>query len=133
MRSSALAGAGLMLSQNAFGQAASAKKKDDINASKGKRYSAEERAKILAVVHEVNAERGRGGVTAAAQKFGVSPLTVSHWLRNTGIQSSSRRGRRTPGDAGIFRQLADLHDQIAAKQKELAQLESQFNKLKAKL
>lgn len=110
-----------------------AKKKAEVNASKGKRYSPEERAKILAVVHEVNATRGRGGVTAAAKKFGVSPLTISHWLRNTGIPSPSRGRRKSPGDAGIFRQLADLHDQIATKQRELAQLENQFNKLKARL
>jgi len=110
-----------------------AKKKSVVNASKGKRYSPEERAEILAIVHEVNATRGRGGVTAAANKFGVSPLTISHWLRNTGIQSTSQKGRRNAGDAGVFRELADLHDKIAKKQRELAQLESQFNKLKAKL
>ena len=110
-----------------------AKKKSEVNASKGKRYSPEERAQVLAVVHEVNAARGRGGVTAAAKKFGVSPLTISHWLRNAGIPNSSRSRRRGAGDAEIFRQLADLHDQIATKQKELASLESQFNKLKARL
>ena len=110
-----------------------AKKKSEVNASKGKRYSAEERAEILEVVHEVNSSRGRGGVTAAAAKFGVSPLTISHWLRNAGIQSTTGGRRRTPGDAGVFRQLADLHDKISVKQKELAQLESQFKKLKAKL
>lgn len=110
-----------------------AKKKSEINASKGKRYSAEERAKILSVVHEVNASRGRGGVTAAAKKFGVSPLTISHWLRNAGIRPSAGSRRRIAGDADVFRQLADLHDQITAKQKELTQLENQFKKLKAKL
>jgi transposase-like protein len=108
-------------------------KKSDVNASKGKRYSADERAKILAVVHEVNAERGRGGVTAAAAKFGVSPLTISHWLRNVGILGTPGARRRTAGDSGVFRELADLHDKITVKQKELSQLESQFKKLKGKL
>ena len=70
-------------------------KKSDVNASKGKRYSADERAKILAVVHEVNAKRGRGGVTAAAAKFGVSPLTISHWLRNVGILGAPGARRRS--------------------------------------
>ena len=35
----------------------------------------------MALVEKVNAERGRGGITAAAKKFGVTPLTIGAWMR----------------------------------------------------
>lgn len=103
-----------------------------VNAARGKRYSAKEKASIIAMVHEVNAERGRGGITAAAKQFKVSPLTISHWMRDAGVQSSPSR-RLNLNHPEIFRELADLHEQISAKQSELSELEARFNQLKAKL
>lgn len=49
-------------------------------ASKGKRYSEQEKAEILRFVEE----QGRGGASAAAKKFGVSPLTISSWRKQAG-------------------------------------------------
>jgi transposase-like protein len=47
--------------------------------TKGKRYSESERAEILKFVDQ----QGRGGASAAAKKFGVSPLTISTWKKAT--------------------------------------------------
>lgn len=49
-------------------------------ASKGKRYTPEEKAQILAFVEA----QGRGGASAAAKKFNVSPLTISSWRKAVG-------------------------------------------------
>ncbi|OYU98169.1 MAG: hypothetical protein CFE26_28040 [Verrucomicrobiales bacterium VVV1] len=46
-------------------------------ATKGKRYTEAEKAEIIQLVES----HGRGGGTAAAKKFGVSPLTVSNWKK----------------------------------------------------
>lgn len=47
---------------------------------KGTRYSAEQKAEIL----DFAATYGRGGQTAAALKFNVSPLTISNWKKSAG-------------------------------------------------
>ena len=53
--------------------------------SKGKRYTAEEKQEILNFINEHNlANKGRGGQTAAATKFGVSQLTLAGWLKKSG-------------------------------------------------
>jgi hypothetical protein len=51
---------------------------------KGKRYSAQEKAEILAFIDS----QGRGGQTAAAKKFGVSPLTLSSWRKSAGGEAA---------------------------------------------
>lgn len=96
--------------------------------TRGKRYSVDEKAEILSFVEEVNANKGRGGVSAASKKFGVSQLTVSSWLKKSGAPSAGRGGF-----GGNLRRLADIHDEIAVTKKKLASLEKEFSKLKAKL
>ncbi len=96
--------------------------------TRGKRYSVDEKTKILTYVEEVNGQKGRGGVSAASKKFGVSQLTVSSWLRKSGSPSAGRGGF-----GGSLRRLADLHDEIAVTKKKLSALEREFNKLKGKL
>ena len=58
--------------------------------TKGKRYSEEQKAEILAWVDS----QGRGGQTAAVKKFGVSALTISSWRKaggsDTGNPSSEK-------------------------------------------
>lgn len=48
---------------------------------RGKRYTAEEKKKILAFVAAVNSKKKRGGQKAASEKFGISPLTIANWLK----------------------------------------------------
>ena len=35
---------------------------------------------VLALIAKVNAEKGRGGVAAAAKKFKISAVTIGRWL-----------------------------------------------------
>ena len=97
--------------------------------TRGKRYSAQEKNEILSFVEEVNADKGRGGVSAASRKFGVSQLTVSSWIKKSGGSTTSSRG----GFGGNLRRLADLHDEINKTEKSLAKLQREFDRLKAKL
>ncbi len=60
-----------------------------INASKGRRYTANEKAEIIAFIDQVNAEMGRGGQTAASKKFKISPLTISGWRNHAGTRAES--------------------------------------------
>lgn len=101
--------------------------------SKGKRYSANEKAKIVAFVQEVNAEKGRGGVTAATKKFGVSALTISSWVKGGTVEMGNATGTRNGGSNKILIQLTELDRKIAEKRKELAALEQKFEILKGKL
>ena len=108
-----------------------ATKNADANKAKGKRYSAAEKAKILATVEKVNAEKGRGGITAAAEKFGVTPLTISAWLRNAGI--STRGAGKSQAGPEVFRRLAELHETIIRTEDELSSLKQEYAALKRKL
>jgi transposase-like protein len=51
------------------------------NASKGKRYTEEEKAEILKFINQVNSDKGRGGQSAASKKYGISQLTLSSWMK----------------------------------------------------
>lgn len=100
--------------------------------SKGKRYTDKEKAQVLAFVEKVNAEKGRGGITAAATKFGITPLTISNWIKKNGLVSM-RSSRDTAEFAEVLRRLADLHESITKKEAELAELQAEYGELKKKL
>ena len=109
-------------------------------ASKGKRYTVDEKQAVVDFVNNHNAEHGRGGVTAAVKKFGASALTIASWVKavpggaktpkgrgaGSGTVSSSKRG-------GVLAELSKLDQVIAGKRKELDALEARFQKLKASL
>ena len=100
--------------------------------SKGRRYSAEEKANIIAHVEKVNASKGRGGQTAASKKFGISMLTISTWMK----KSPAASGRGTVKQKtvnGALTKLAALHSKIEAKQQEITKLRQQFDVLKRSL
>jgi hypothetical protein len=94
---------------------------------KGRRYSIKERSEMLAYLESVNAERGRGGQTAAAKKFGISPLTLSKW-KNASPSGSRSSGK--PWVSNTLAKLATLHAQIVAKEGELAKWRQEFNRIK---
>jgi transposase-like protein len=106
-------------------------------ASKGKRYTAEEKQQVVDFVNKHNAANGRGGATAASKKFGVSQLTVGSWLKSSGIDVGDRRKRSTAaasaGRGSVLAELSKLDGVIAAKRKELDALEARFQELKASL
>jgi transposase-like protein len=100
--------------------------------SRGRRYSAEEKATIIEHVEKVNASKGRGGQTAAAKKFGISMLTISSWLKKSPAAAVSGTGKSKSVN-GALAKLAALHSQIEAKEKEVAKLRQQFDVLKRSL
>ncbi len=108
----------------------------NINAAKGRRYSTKEKADIIAFVDKVNADKGRGGQSAASKKYKISPLTISSWIRSGvgGGVAVSAGSASVAGPIGKkLSQLQALHDQIARAEKELAKLKAQFNSLKSAL
>jgi hypothetical protein len=107
------------------------KKKSQVNAAKGRRYTQSEKEEILAYVDKVNAERGRGGQSAAAKKFKIAVLTISSWKRlGAGASRQVAAGGRI---ATKLHKLQELHDLISRTEKELARLRSQFQETKASL
>lgn len=100
------------------------------NAAKGRRYSLSEKRAVIEYVETVNGEKGRGGITAAAKRFGVSPLTVSSWLR---VNGSGKRKPSPRPNGEIFQRMAELHAKIVETEAELEQFEREYAQLKADL
>ncbi len=100
--------------------------------SKGRRYSAEEKAAIIEHVEKVNASKGRGGQTAASKKFGISMLTISTWMKKSPATAGRGAGKQKKVN-GALAKLATLHSQIEAKEKEIVKLRQQFDVLKRSL
>lgn len=100
--------------------------------SKGRRYSEKEKSQVLSYVDKVNATKGRGGITAAADRFKVTPLTISNWLKKIGAPSPSVRTGGANFSANL-RRLADLHEEIGQKEAELSKLKREYATLKKKL
>ena len=122
------------ITRNTTKAAKAAKKK---LATKGKRYSPAEKEKAPDFVEKVNAEKGRGGVTTASKKFGVTALTVSNWLKKAGGEVKA-----TPKAAGrpTMQKSTDVLDQLVALRDEIRGLEGQLaakkvpsDRVKAKL
>lgn len=109
-------------------------------ATKGKRYSAEEKQAVVNFVNEHNANSGRGGVTAAVKKYGVSALTIASWVKIGAASGSFAKVSRTKvGKASdgtrrkVLAELSKLDQEINTRRKELGVLESRFEKLKTRL
>ena len=103
------------------------------NTVRGKRYTAEEKSKVVTFVQEYNATHGRGGQSAAATKFGTSQLTISSWLKGSG---ASGRGKATGGKGSMQNKLATmsvLSQEIEKLERELNSKRSKFEALKASL
>lgn len=106
---------------------------DKTNKSKGRRYTDKEKAQVLAFVQKVNSEKGRGGITAAAGKFEITPLTISNWLRKAETPPARSATPAKADFADNLRRLADLHEAISQKEAELASLHREYSILKKKL
>lgn len=110
---------------------------------RGKRYTAEEKSKIVSFVESYNASNGRGGQSAAAKKFGVSQLTVSGWLKGAGVKGGSAKsggvkssGAKSSGKGNMQSKLAallSLGQDISKLEKELSAKRAKFDSIKASL
>ena len=98
----------------------------------GKRYTEEQKEKILAFVDEVNETKGRGGPAAAKKKFGISPITLTSWQakRKGGTSRANKSGNSKNNP---FRRMADILDKIAAAETEIKALQGEYAKLRKKI
>ena len=102
----------------------------------GRRYSDTMKRRVIDFVTEVNLEKGRGGIAAAAKKFGASPLSISNWIKESGanVKAAITGGQRGRGDRDkVLHELTVLNRTIAQRREELEKLEARFEKLKASL
>lgn len=112
-------------------------------AGKGKRYTDAEKKEIISYVEKVNAEKGRGGQSAASKKFGISQLTISSWLKSSGAKPASTPSaaaappsKGVAGGSGIsskLNSLLALGNEIEKAERELTKLKAKFNSVKASL
>jgi len=140
-------------------KAPKAAKSSAVGPISGKRYTPDEKKEIIEFVHQHNAEQGRGGATTAANKYGVSMLTISNWMKAAGtpatpgkkvkggkvakapvekaVKAAKEPSTASVSDSGprlsVLNTLSTLDRQIAAKRKELEVLEAEFQKAKASL
>lgn len=102
---------------------------------RGKRYSADEKAKVVAFVNEHNSANGRGGQSAAAAKFGISQLTIATWLKRAG-GASTKTTKSSAVKGGITNKLnalQSLGSDIDKLEKELAAKRAKFDAIKVTL
>lgn len=105
--------------------------------SKGRkrvRYSEELRNEVLQFIKEYNAANKRGGQKAAAEKYNITQITLSNWMKKdrlsskrkpTGKRSSSKVLSRPSAEyASLFSKLAEIHSQIAILEKQTERLEA---------
>lgn len=116
------------------------------SASKGKRYTDAEKREIVSFVEKVNSEKGRGGQSAAAKKYGISQLTIASWLKS-GLSGSASAPASSPASGGATSKAAAARSGISSKlstllalgneiekaEKELAKMKAKFNSIKASL
>lgn len=91
----------------------------------GKRYSEAEKREILEFV----ASQGRGGITAAGKKYGVSYIALRRWMNGTGGGRKGARGaskgldgRKKKTVASALAALKSFKKQITVLQRALKQL-----------
>lgn len=86
-----------------------AAKKGGRKAPQGTRYTDDQKQAVLAYVAEVNAKKGRGGMSAAAKKFKITPLTVSTWITKFGGKATRPAAAgRTDDNKAMAKLLAKL-------------------------
>jgi hypothetical protein len=117
-------------------QVMSRKSKSATNSMRGKRYTLQEKAEVLAFVDRYNAEHGRGGQTAATKKFQLSPLSISSWRKQalrTGTIASYRSSSSTLPTGRALAQMQELHERIVDQERNVQRLKAQFDALKSRL
>jgi len=100
---------------------------------RGKRYTPEEKSKVVSYVTDYNAKNGRGGQSSAAAKFGISQLTISAWLKNAGLSGRAGKAGGKGSMQGKLSTMLSLGQEIDALERELNAKRTKFEALKASL
>lgn len=130
---------------------AKAPAKKAAKAGVGTRYTPEQKKEVVDFAVAYNAaNKGRGGQSKAAEKFGISPLTIMSWLKASGASKPSKKGaskaaakaakpakapsQKVGGDFDAkLAALQALRKEITKAESELAKLNDRFESLKASL
>ena len=110
----------------------------------GKRYSAEEKAEIVAFIVAFDAENKRGGMKAASDKFGVSVVTLSNWKKkDKGPKKRKAKAKKVVAKKAVktaatpVKAVGDSPEAILSRlqaiRAEIHKLEKEYNGLKKKL
>ncbi|MBT3230136.1 MAG: hypothetical protein HOB84_03250 [Candidatus Marinimicrobia bacterium] len=110
----------------------------------GKRYSAEEKAEIVAFIVAFDAENKRGGMKAASDKFGVSVVTLSNWKKkDKGPKKRKAKAKKVVAKKAVktaatpAKAVGDSPEAILSRLQairvEIHKLEKEYNGLKKKL
>lgn len=109
------------------------------------RYDQKTKDEVVAFIENHNKENGRGGQSAAAEKYGVSPITIANWLRIAGVKSPNKRakagakvkrgGGRPPKKTVVDSptSVRGILERMGVIQKEIDSLQAEFDALKGKL
>ncbi|MEO8615823.1 MAG: hypothetical protein ABI600_11840 [Luteolibacter sp.] len=109
----------------------------------GTRYTPAEKQEVVGFVASYNSANGRGGQSKAAAKFGVSPLTVMAWLKNSGAPKAGKKVKavkavkaskapvaaKNAGYETKLKSLVELNRQIEKSEAGIASLKAKFSKL----
>lgn len=136
-----------------------AKKTAKKSAVTGKRYTPAEKKEIVDFILEYNSKNGRGGQMRAFEKWGVSQITISSWLKKAdkkpvtakkpttkastktkkvgAKKSTAKKAAKTPGKGGSLQsklsKLLQLDKDIAIAEDKLAAMKKEFAALKASI
>ncbi len=100
---------------------------------RGKRYTPDEKGKVVAYVTDYNAQNGRGGQSSAATKFGISQLTIAAWLKNAGHSGRNSKAGGTGSIQGKLSSMLSLGQEIEKLERDLSAKRTKFEALKASL
>ena len=108
----------------------------------GKRYSTAEKQEVVDFVNAYNSSNGRGGQSAAARKYNISILTVSAWLKKSGVKAvkglkgvkAAKVSLAAPsGLASKVAKLLEMSDRVRKAEVELDKLRAGYESLKASI
>lgn len=129
-----------------------------------KRYDQKTKDEVVAFVQQYNDANGRGGQTAAVNKWDLNPITVKSWLEKAGVETPGRGGKKkgkpgrpaktasakaprvtraesgaetpraaTSGSGSAHDGVSDTLRRMIAIQSQISALQSEYDKLKARL
>lgn len=108
--------------------------------AKRKRYTAAEKQEIIDFVKDHNKSKGRGGQAAASEKYKVSPLSISNWLKGGGSskkkaskKKASKKKTRSTESSGAKGSVAAVLKRMTAIQEGIAGLSAEYEALKKQL
>lgn len=96
------------------------------------RYTEEQKNEVLRFIKEYNATNKRGGQKIAAEKYNITQITLSNWMkkdkqapkRRSQTKKDSAPSRPSAEYAALFTRLAELHTQIAQLEKQVDRLDA---------